>query len=71
MEQHLIQLQQTGFVTVVDGKPLTIGSHSKDPDAAWGPVGKSYAKGYKLHAVYGLALPRHQLRRPWDAQDRH
>ena len=35
------------------GKPLLVGSHSKDPDAAWGRAGRSYAKGYKLHAVYG------------------
>jgi Transposase DDE domain len=55
MEQYLVQLRQTGIVTVVDGKPLTVGIYSKDHDAAWGPVGNSYAKGYRLHAVYGSA----------------
>ena len=55
MEQHLAQLRPTGLVTVVDGKPLVVGSHSKDPDCAWGRAGRSYAKGYKLHAVYGPA----------------
>lgn len=55
MEQHLAQLRQTGLLTVVDGKPLVVGSHSKDPDCAWGRAGRSYAKGYKLHAVYGSA----------------
>lgn len=53
MEEHLVQLRQTDWVKVVDGKPLLVGSHSKDPDAAWGRAGRSYAKGYKLHAVYG------------------
>ncbi len=55
MEQHLIQLRQTGWVNIVDGKPLVIGSHSKDPDCAWGRAGRGYAKGYKLHAIYGTA----------------
>ena len=53
MEQHLAQLRQTGLVTVVDGKPLAIGSHSKDPDCAWGRAGRSYAKG-ALRQVWGL-----------------
>lgn len=55
MEQHLVQLRQASLVSIVDGKPLVIGGHSKDPDSAWGRVGKAYAKGYKLHAVYGSA----------------
>jgi hypothetical protein len=55
MEQHLIPLWQSGWVKVVDGKPLVVGSHSKDPDCAWGRAGRTYAKGYKLHAVYGRA----------------
>jgi hypothetical protein len=41
------------WVTMVDGKPLPVGTHSKDPDAQWGRAGYGYAKGYKLHAVYG------------------
>jgi hypothetical protein len=55
MEQYLRQLRPSGLVAIVDGKPLTVGSHSKDPDCAWGRAGRSYAKGYKLHAVYGEA----------------
>lgn len=55
MEQHLLQLQQPGWITVVDGKPLVVGSHSKDPDCDWGRAGRSYAKGYKLHAIYAQA----------------
>lgn len=59
MEQHLLQLQQDGFVSIVDGKPLVVGSHSKDPDCAWGRAGRGQAKGYKLHAIYGSApLPQ-------------
>jgi hypothetical protein len=59
IEQHLLDLRQNGFVNVVDGKPLVIGSHSKDPDGAWGRAGRGQAKGYKLHAIYGSApLPR-------------
>jgi hypothetical protein len=60
MERYLIKLHdQGGLVTVVDGKPLIVGSHSKDPDCKWGRVGhRSFAKGYKLHAIYGsAALP--------------
>jgi len=37
----------------IDGKPLHVGSHSKDPDAAWGHARRGWAKGYKLHAVDG------------------
>lgn len=57
MEQRLIKLQDRhGLVAIVDGKPLVVGAHSKDPDCKWGRVGpRSYAKGYKLHAVYGSA----------------
>lgn len=55
IEQYLVQLRQATFVSIVDGKPLTVGAYSKDRDSAWGPVGRSYAKGYRLHAVYGPA----------------
>jgi Transposase DDE domain len=53
MEQRLAALDRGGFVMLVDGKPLLVGSHSKDPDAAWGHVRRGWAKGYKLHVVYG------------------
>jgi Transposase DDE domain len=46
-------LQSGGWVRTVDGKPLVVGSHSKDPDAEWGHVRRGWAKGYKLHAIYG------------------
>lgn len=53
VEQCLPVLATIGFVMSIDGKPLIVGSHSKDPDALWGRVRRGWAKGYKLHAVYG------------------
>jgi hypothetical protein len=53
MEGSLLRLQGRGWVKVVDGKPLIVGTHSKDSDCEWGRAGRSYGKGYKLHAVYG------------------
>lgn len=53
MEGRLATLHRGGFVLLIDGKPLTVGTHSKDRDAQWGRVGHGYAKGYKLHAIYG------------------
>lgn len=43
------------LVSVVDGKPLTVGNHSRDPHAAWGRGAGGKAKGYKLHALIALA----------------
>ena len=56
---HLIERQlgvlrqHDRFVLLVDGKPLPIGTHSKDRDAKWGKAGRTFALGYKLHAIYG------------------
>lgn len=46
---------QRGFelALTIDGKPLHVGSHSKDPDAAWGHARRGWAKGYKLHDLDG------------------
>lgn len=55
MEHGLTKLRDPGWVAAVDGKPLVVGSHSKDPDCRWGRAGRGYAKGYKLHAVYGTS----------------
>jgi len=52
MEQRMIPLQRGGWVTMIDGRPLVVGTHSKDADAQWGRAGRGFAKGYKLHAVY-------------------
>ena len=52
MEQHMAELNRDGLITLVDGKPLTVGCYSKDPDASWGRVGRGWANGYKFHAIY-------------------
>jgi hypothetical protein len=53
MERQLVARDGGGWVMLVDGKPLLAGSHSKDPDAPWGHARRGWAKGYKLHAIYG------------------
>jgi hypothetical protein len=53
MEGRYAALERPGFVLLVDGKPMTVGTHSKDPDATWGKAGRGFAKGYKLHAIFG------------------
>lgn len=40
-------------VLAIDGKALPVGGPSKDGDAAWGPASRCFAKGYKLHVVWG------------------
>jgi hypothetical protein len=46
------------LLQLVDGKPLTVAPHSKDPDAQWGRGASQQAKGYKLHVVYsGKPMP--------------
>jgi Transposase DDE domain len=52
MERQLAPLDGGGWVSIIDGKPLLVGSHSKDPDAQWGHVRRGFAKGYKLHAWF-------------------
>jgi hypothetical protein len=39
------------YLKFCDGKPLVVGGFSKDPDAHWGKVPDSWAKGYKLHVL--------------------
>lgn len=41
------------LLNMVDGKPLPIGNHSKDPDAHFGRGAGGMAKGYKLHLILG------------------
>lgn len=54
MEQALRERGQEHWVKSIDSKPLVVGSYSKDSDAKWGKATKhSYAKGYKLHAIWG------------------
>jgi hypothetical protein len=53
IEGRMAPVNRSCWVRLIDGKPLIVGTYSKDPDASWGCVGQSFAKGYKLHALYG------------------
>jgi hypothetical protein len=53
MEGGMLHTQTQGWVWIVDGKPLVVGGYSKDPEAKLGYAVKGFAKGYKLHAIYG------------------
>lgn len=53
MESQLSVDVQDRLVWSIDGKPLPIGAHSKDPDAKLGFSGNGFSKGYKLHAIWG------------------
>ena len=55
---HSIFVSFTAFTLLpkylcIDGKPLIVGDHSRDPDARNGHAGIGFAKGYKLHAIWG------------------
>jgi hypothetical protein len=53
-EQYvLISNMATGWVKIVDAKPLPIGGHSKDPEAKWGHSVRGPAKGYKIFVIWG------------------
>ena len=52
LEQHLRQNNEPALLSFIDGKPLTVGGNSKDPDARCGRAAGGFAKGYKLHAVW-------------------
>lgn len=56
------QLGRSGLCWM-DGKPLVIGGHSKDPDAGYGRAAGCKSKGYKLHAIWDAsgALVTHQV----------
>ena len=58
VERRLAARDGGGWVLLVDGKPLTVGPYSRDPEAAWGRARRGCAKGYKLHAIYdGGSVP--------------
>ncbi len=58
LEQRLRARQEPALVAFLDGKPLPVGGHTKDPDAAYGRGAGVMAKGYKLHTVMaGRCLP--------------
>jgi hypothetical protein len=58
LEDRLRQSRPPELVLVIDGKPLTVGGLSHDPDARCGHGAGKIAKGYKLDAIWaGRAMP--------------
>jgi hypothetical protein len=58
LETQLCEDQTTAWVKTLDGKPLLVSGHSKDRESRWGYAIRGFAKGYKLHAIWGEgALP--------------
>lgn len=57
-------LRTFDLALTADGKPLHVGGHSKDPDAAWGHARRGWAKGYKLHALFGAPTSPYE----WDVE---
>jgi hypothetical protein len=55
MERALAANASADWVLKIDGKPLTVGGYSKDRDAARGRAANGFARGYKLHAIYGCS----------------
>lgn len=64
MERCMIAVEHVGFVMLVDGKPQAVSNCSKDPDARWGKARRGYAKGYKVHAIYGCG----EMPLAWDVE---
>jgi hypothetical protein len=53
LEQEVRSIGIPGLLRVIDGKPLPVGTYSKDPDAKWGHVSKrKMLRGYRLHAIW-------------------
>jgi hypothetical protein len=60
-QQLMTQMERTwvtlaglagSWIRVIDGKPLTVSSVSKDADASYGHAAGGMARGYKLYAVW-------------------
>jgi hypothetical protein len=46
------------LLKIIDGKPLELPNHTRDPDAAWSRGVSRVSVGYKLHAIYsGNPMP--------------
>lgn len=56
LEKRLRDSGDASLVAFIDGKPLTIGGNSKDPDAHWGRGVGGMAMGYKLHTVWSTRV---------------
>jgi hypothetical protein len=53
LEDRLREAERPGLIHAIDGKPLTVGGLSHDPDARDGHGAGKLAKGYKLYAIWG------------------
>ncbi len=53
IEQELGGDPRQWWVQRMDSKPLPVGPHSKDRDAKYGRAAKGFARGYKLHVIWG------------------
>jgi len=51
LQQRLRRRGARGLMHYVDGKPLSVRPHTRDPEARKGWAGGGYAKGYKLHLI--------------------
>jgi hypothetical protein len=54
LEERVRSSGDPALVALVDGKPLSVGGNSKDPDAAFGHGAGTVVKGYKLHAIWSF-----------------
>jgi Transposase DDE domain len=55
IEDHLRSLRDWTLLKIIDGKPLLVGSSSRDPEAKSGWAIGGWGRGYKLHAVWSHA----------------
>jgi len=53
LDRRVLAPTETSLYWMIDGKPLPIGSGSKDRQAGYGRASGGKAKGYKLHALVG------------------
>lgn len=53
-ERVLRRARPAPTACAIDGKPLPIGSYSRDPHARWGRGAGGWARGYKLHLLLSL-----------------
>lgn len=52
LEESIRNTRDLGLLSFIDGKALTVGPCSKDPEAKAGRAAKGMARGYKLHAIW-------------------
>jgi hypothetical protein len=52
VEKALLDRGPASWCRFIDGKPLPISGHSKDPDAGYGRAAGGKATGYRFHGIY-------------------